>query len=146
VHGLVDPFILVPSLPEMIESVLPLYPDSAESQINDISSGMFNMFLGIGQVAGPLFGSIVSKKLGFRMTCDLVAVICLVFSICYYVFTDGAEAMRKSKWIHVAPEDELLVLNKSCVPMSGYRVPCNQSTTSAGMNRSRVLRSQSGQS
>jgi MFS family permease len=99
VHGLVDPFILVPSLPEMIESVLPLYPESAESQINDISSGIFNMFLGIGQVAGPLFGSIVSKYLGFRMTCDLVAVICLLFSISYYVFTDGAEAMRKSKWI-----------------------------------------------
>lgn len=25
-HGLIDPFILIPSLPEMIESTLPLYP------------------------------------------------------------------------------------------------------------------------
>jgi hypothetical protein len=58
-HGLIDPFILVPSLPEMIESVLPLYPESAEPRINDLSSGIFNMFLGIGQVCGPLFGSIV---------------------------------------------------------------------------------------
>jgi MFS family permease len=139
VHGLVDPFILVPSLPEMIESVLPLYPESAESEINDLSSGIFNMFLGIGQVAGPLFGSIISKKYGFRMTCDLVAVICLVFSILYYVYTDGAEAMRKSKWIHVAKEDEQEVLNKSCVPMSGYRVPCSISTSSAG--RKPMLRS-----
>ena len=100
-HGLVDPFVLVPSLPEMIESVIPLYPESAESQINDLSSGIFNMFLGIGQVMGPLFGAIVSKNLGFRMTCDLVAVICLLFSMCYYVFADGAEAMRKSKWVQV---------------------------------------------
>lgn len=30
-HGLIDPFILIPSLPEMIESVLPLYPESAET-------------------------------------------------------------------------------------------------------------------
>ena len=100
-HGLVDPFVRVPALPEMIESVIPLYPESAESQINDLSSGIFNMFLGIGQVMGPLFGSIVSKNLGFRMTCDLVAVICLLFSMCYYVFADGAEAMRKSKWVQV---------------------------------------------
>jgi MFS family permease len=99
------------------------------------------MFLGIGQVAGPLFGSIVSKYLGFRMTCDLVAVICLLFSISYYVFTDGAEAMRKSKWIQVAPEDEQMVLNKSCVPMSGYRVPCSISTTSVGRARLHKLRS-----
>ena len=47
-HGIVDPFILVPSLPEMIESVLPLYPADCEGQINDLSSGIFNMFLGIG--------------------------------------------------------------------------------------------------
>jgi len=47
-RGLIDPFILVPSLPEMIETVLPLYPESCESQINDISSGLFNMFLGLG--------------------------------------------------------------------------------------------------
>jgi MFS family permease len=115
----------------MIESVLPEYPESAEVQINDLSSGIFNMFLGIGQVAGPLFGSIVSKQVGFRLTCDLVALICLLFSIAYYIVTDGAHAMRKSRWIHVAPEDEMTVLNKSCVPLqTGVRIPCNSSTTS----------------
>ena len=56
-RGLIDPFILVPSLPEMIETVIPLYPESCESQINDISSGLFNMFLGLGQIIGPLFGA-----------------------------------------------------------------------------------------
>ena len=46
-HGLVDPYILVPSLPEMIESVLDFFPGQ-ETKVNDISSGLFNMFLGIG--------------------------------------------------------------------------------------------------
>lgn len=46
-HGVVDPFILIPSLPEMIDAVSPLYPGQ-EEQINDLSSGLFNMFLGIG--------------------------------------------------------------------------------------------------
>lgn len=30
-HGLLDPFILIPTLPEMIESVLPYYPESADA-------------------------------------------------------------------------------------------------------------------
>jgi len=64
-RGMIDPFTLVPSLPEMIESVMPLYPASAETEINNISSGMFNMFLGIGQIFGPLFGSIVTKATNF---------------------------------------------------------------------------------
>jgi len=47
-RGIIDPFTLVPSLPEMIECVLPYYPASAEAEINNISAGLFNMFLGLG--------------------------------------------------------------------------------------------------
>ena len=45
--GVVSPFLLVPSLPEMIESALIRFPDQ-ESQVNDLSSGIFNSFLGLG--------------------------------------------------------------------------------------------------
>jgi hypothetical protein len=47
-RGLIDPLTLVPVLPEMIESVLMYYPPSAEFEINNLSSGIFNMFLGLG--------------------------------------------------------------------------------------------------
>lgn len=46
-HGLIDPFILVPSLPEMIDAAMIYYPNN-ENEINDLSSGVFNCFLGIG--------------------------------------------------------------------------------------------------
>ena len=46
-HGLVDPFVLIPSLPEMIDAAIAKYPDY-EYKINDLSSGVFNAFLGIG--------------------------------------------------------------------------------------------------
>jgi hypothetical protein len=46
--GLIEPFILIPCLPEMLESVLVEYPIDCENQINDLISGMFNMFLGFG--------------------------------------------------------------------------------------------------
>lgn len=46
-HGIVDPFILIPSLPEMIDAALDKYPDH-EYEVNDLSSAIFNSFLGIG--------------------------------------------------------------------------------------------------
>mmetsp|Transcript_16097 Transcript_16097/g.27194 ORF Transcript_16097/g.27194 Transcript_16097/m.27194 type:complete len:149 (+) Transcript_16097:1309-1755(+) len=88
-RGILDPFTLIPSLPEMIEAVLPEYPPEAEIEINDISSGIFNMFLGIGQIAGPLFGSLMTRSYGYKACCDCVSIICLLFSILYYTCADG---------------------------------------------------------
>lgn len=102
-HGIVDPFILVPSLPEMIESVIPHYPGQ-EEKINDLSSGLFNMFLGIGQVIGPLYGAIVTETYGYKVCADVVAIISLFFAVLYYLITDGKEALVTSKWVDV-PRD-----------------------------------------
>ena len=90
----------------MIESVLPHYPESADHQINDLSSGIFNMFLGIGQVIGPLYGSFVTSHYGFRYCSDFVSVICLVFAITYYMFGEGAKAFQGSFWINESLESE----------------------------------------
>ena len=45
------------------------------------------MFLGIGQIMGPIYGSWATEKIGFRQTCDTVALICLIFAIVYIVVT-----------------------------------------------------------
>ena len=49
----------------MIESVLPLYPPAAETTINDLSCGIFNMFLGLGQIIAPVFAATVTDAYGF---------------------------------------------------------------------------------
>jgi hypothetical protein len=64
-RGIFDPFMMIPALPEMIDVALPMYPKSSSIQINDISSGLFNMFIGIGQIIGPIYGSFVTKAYGF---------------------------------------------------------------------------------
>lgn len=97
-RGITDPFTLVPCLPEMIESVLPFYPPNAECEINNLSSGIFNMFLGIGQILGPMLGAELTRAYGFRSCCDIMAVICLIYSIMYYLFANGKAAFRSSKW------------------------------------------------
>jgi hypothetical protein len=56
---------MIPALSEMIDVALLLYPESSEIKINDISSGLFNMFIGIGQIIGPIYGSYMNKEYGF---------------------------------------------------------------------------------
>ena len=121
IRGIVDPFLLIPSLPEMIECQLSRYPPSVHTQINDISSGMFNMFLGIGQISGPLFGAIVTEYYGFQNCCDSVSIICLTFSILYYITCDGKEAVRMSRWADLSEQQKEI---KNKVKM-GVMSPCS---------------------
>ena len=45
--GVFIPYLLIPGLPEMVDCSLPLYPGE-EREVNDLSSGVFAAFLGIG--------------------------------------------------------------------------------------------------
>jgi hypothetical protein len=96
-HGIVDPFLLVPALPEMIESVIDLYPND-EFTINDLSSGIFNCFLGIGQISGPIYGSNMSILQNFRLTADYVAILMLLWGVLYLFAGDGFRAFKNSKF------------------------------------------------
>ena len=86
-HGMIDPFLLISALPEMVESATEKFPQSKQNDINDISSGLFNMFLGIGQIIGPIISSTLTKAYGFKTGCDAIAVISFVFGIVYFMCT-----------------------------------------------------------
>lgn len=45
--GVFTAFMMIPGLPEMVESTIPLYPGQ-EREVNDLSSGIYNSFLGFG--------------------------------------------------------------------------------------------------
>lgn len=79
----------------MVESTIPHFPDQ-ERDVNNLSSGIYNSFLGFGQVLAPAYGAFVTEAFGFRVTADIVAVICLVFSIVYFAVAGGPEAFRNS--------------------------------------------------
>ena len=93
--GIFSAFLIVPGLPEMVEATLPLYPGQ-EREVNDLSSGIFNAFLGFGQVVAPAYGSFMTEAVGFRMTSDVVALLCMFFAILYFACAGGVEAFRKS--------------------------------------------------
>mmetsp|Transcript_18746 Transcript_18746/g.16596 ORF Transcript_18746/g.16596 Transcript_18746/m.16596 type:complete len:350 (+) Transcript_18746:167-1216(+) len=58
-------FLMVPVIPEMINSGTKYYPGKI-IELTDISAGVFNSGLGIGQVIGPIFGSYVTQYTDFR--------------------------------------------------------------------------------
>lgn len=110
----------------MVESVLPLYPGQEET-INDLSSGLFNMFLGIGQVAGPLYGAMITDKYGYQTCCDSVAFISLTYALLYYWFTDGKSAFQNSRWVNITTEmeDEGMVSAPVVLIRTGICTPCS---------------------
>ena len=63
---------------------------------NNLNSGIFNACLGIGQILGPLFGATVYARLNFRLTQDIMALICITFSILYFIFAEGRSGFRNT--------------------------------------------------
>ena len=86
--GVFIPYLLIPALPEMVDFALPLYPGQ-ERETNDLSSGIFAAFLGIGQVLSPPYGSYMTAAYGFRLCSDVVAIMCFVFGLLYFILGNG---------------------------------------------------------
>lgn len=93
--GIFTATMMIPGLPEMVEFALPKFPGQ-ERRVNDLSSGLFNAFLGIGQVIAPLYGSNMTSAVGFRLTSDYVAIICFAFALIYFECGGGADAFIKT--------------------------------------------------
>jgi hypothetical protein len=85
---------------------------------------------------GPLIGSNFTQLYGFRIMCDFVALICLVFAIMYYIFCDGGEAISESYWTNdiIDPNDpdakyanEMMSARTTSViaPINGILSPCS---------------------
>lgn len=94
-HGIFDPYMLVPSLPEMIKAGMKRFPEQ-EALVNDLSSGIFNCFLGLGQISGPLFGAYMELNYGFRLTCDGVGFLSLAIAVLYFFFASGVGAVKET--------------------------------------------------
>ena len=52
--------------------------------------------MGFGQVLAPGYGAFVTEAVGFRMTCDIVALVCFFFGIAYFALAGGMTAFKRS--------------------------------------------------
>jgi MFS family permease len=81
-------FLMVPVIPEMISAGNKLYPGKL-IEVTDVSAGVFNSGLGVGQVIGPIFGSYVTQATDFRTCSDMIGIILFVYTIVYFLLGDG---------------------------------------------------------
>ena len=91
VVGIMLAFQLIPGLPEMVEGALQHYP-TQERDVKNMSSAIFNSFLGVGQVMAPLYGSTLNQFVGFKHTTTLSGALDLVFAVLFFTFAGGATA------------------------------------------------------
>ena len=73
---------------EMIEDGCERFPDK-ELLVASMSAGAYRGLIGITQMIGPLYGSIVTKYLGFRLAMDIIAFVDLAMAIAYFALAGG---------------------------------------------------------
>lgn len=58
-------------------------------QISDKASGLYGTFYSVGQIISPLLGSALYDTIGFRGTCDLMALSCAFYTSIFFIFNVG---------------------------------------------------------
>jgi MFS family permease len=93
-------FFWIPSLPEVIDSYKIKYNIVEEDELlNDKASGIYSAFYSLGAVIAPIIGGIINDHLDFRLTNDIMAILCFVFLLIYGIFN-----VSKSDFKCVKPE------------------------------------------
>ena len=74
--------------------------------MNNLSSGIFNSFLGLGQVIAPLYGSTLEAIIGFRHTTTITAALDIAFAIAYFACAGGYTAFATTCRNYTQPDKE----------------------------------------
>ena len=84
IHGFTVTFFLITCLPAMINDAVEGYPKQ-KNEVTDMSSGIFNSMLGIGQMLGPIYGSNITNVFNFRIWADSVGVVNVIYGIVFLI-------------------------------------------------------------
>ena len=69
----------------MINSVKLEFPTRV-NKLTDISSALFNVGIGFGNLISPLMGSTIDMMYGFKVTCDSMAILSLLYALALGLF------------------------------------------------------------
>ena len=83
--GFACALILVPLLPEIIDSIQEKEQMGENSELNDKASSLFNISYAFGCLIAPILGGLFNDLYGYRMTCDIMAISSAAFSLLYFL-------------------------------------------------------------
>jgi MFS family permease len=110
ISGIAQGFVFIPLLPEAIESIYikeSLVEGQSEHQdqlLNDMASGLYSTFYSVGQILAPTIGGALYDSIGYKSTCDLMSLLCLVFSTIYFMFNVGTMIFAEESKIKLKME------------------------------------------
>ena len=81
--------VVIPVLPLIIEAIEAKYPNMDQEKLHNNITGIFISCQGIGEVIGPIFGSLLEGMYGFRHAQDLVSLTIIGFMIIFFIFCGG---------------------------------------------------------
>lgn len=73
-YVLFSAFMFLYALPEIIFLLNERFPNQ-EEKVGDVASALYNFAFGSGQLLSPLFGSLVTYLVGFRMCSDIIGIL-----------------------------------------------------------------------
>ncbi|CAI2367149.1 unnamed protein product [Moneuplotes crassus] len=85
--GIANSHLMITPMEEMIEAAKGR-TDSASEVLNDMCSGLFNMFFALGEIFGPMIGNLVFSLWSFAGMCDVLGVGCVIFAVVYFLSCD----------------------------------------------------------
>lgn len=80
-------FFFIPSLPETLRAVhLSTGINLDDPILNDKALVLYNTFFYLGSIIGPPLGGLLNDPFGYPITNDAMALLSIVFALCYMVF------------------------------------------------------------
>jgi len=77
--------MVVPSLPEMSKKARKRYPNH-DALVNNMTAALFSASQGTGAILSPIYGSGMTEEVGYRLTCDIMAMIIIFYGVLYLLF------------------------------------------------------------
>jgi len=86
--GISYAIMLVPMIPEIIDAVKDKEQVNKDDEvtirkISDLASGLFMCFNAVGNFLAPIIGGFIRERIGFRSTCDILALSSLIYGVIY---------------------------------------------------------------
>jgi MFS family permease len=83
--GFATAMIVIPIFPEMLHAIELKHPQLRGDELNNVSSGYFNSFLGVGEAIGPICASVLTHNFGFRSSEDILGSVILLYCILFFL-------------------------------------------------------------
>lgn len=99
------------ALPEICLQVNAVFKKNKDYN-NNMAAGIFRLLQGIGQVSGPLLGTLMVDQLsphGFKSYADITCLVWVIYAVLYFFIGGGIEALKNPNVPKKQqPEKELL--------------------------------------